>query len=65
MQTIRNYIWIRDILLSGAALNCNEIADRLGISAKTAARYIQELRREFVIEYIAKKRGYEIRRRKK
>lgn len=47
-ETSRGYIvrynWLRRTLLAGIAVNCTDIADHFGCSAKTAQRYINRLR---------------------
>lgn len=52
-------------LIRHAPLNCTEIAERTGCTAKTAQRYINAMRRDgYIVEYIAKCRGYKIIGRK-
>ena len=41
---ILKYEWVKNTLLSGLHLNCNEIAEKLDCNPKTAQRYINRLR---------------------
>ena len=57
------YSWIRGMLEKGIPLNCTEIAERLGITPKSAQRYVNRLRADgYEIEYTPKLRGYRMTR---
>lgn len=58
-QCIARYNWIKRKLESGISLNCNEIAEELGCTAKTSQRYVNRLRADGIrLEYVPKLRGY-------
>jgi biotin operon repressor len=50
--------------LSKAPLNCPELAEEMGCTSRTVSRYIRIMKREgYQVEYVAKVRGYQIRKR--
>lgn len=58
---VGRYTWIKGMLDKGIPLNCTEIAERLGVSTKTAQRYIVRLKADgYQIKYDCYLRGYVI-----